>query len=233
MSTKTPGNDDPLALAADLVLSATDAVQRLAQRRAVSVEKARSAALGREARRLAFKYGATSTAATEAAARAEAQRTFTVAAQATAERSQVPVMDVADDRAVVHGRVVDASGRGRPGLVVTAREESEKKGSTQEKTDDGGYFAFQFNVEPAPVKKVILTKDTIPTKDTTVPKEKETTSRVETEKPGGTEPAKAPTAKAILLDVTDGNDVVFRDREPMPLRPGRAVYREIVVKSKK
>ncbi len=105
--------------------------------------------LQHEVRRMEKKLGAEHPRTQGLRARLQANRGQINALAVERERFQVKVPDVAEDGALIHGRVVDEEGRGIAGLMVCLVERSGVPIANMDEpiTDTSGYFAITLDPE--------------------------------------------------------------------------------------
>jgi hypothetical protein len=121
------------------VFPAIDTSRALVADHAASLERAHLQGVQREAARLAFKYGADSNqanAASEAVRNAERRL---AAINLEVERTRASGVEADPKGVVLHGRVLDAQGRGQPKLTV-AIVDPVGKTTARTQTDERGYF---------------------------------------------------------------------------------------------
>jgi hypothetical protein len=97
----------------------------------------------REAARLGAKHGADSAVAANAARHIVEYRAIAVAAQGDIERFSAPQIEAKGDAYVYQGRVVDATGIGVAGRIITALG-ANGQGLVATTTDAGGNFTLTF-----------------------------------------------------------------------------------------
>ncbi len=196
-----PGADGkPIEVAVAAALAVIDRVQRAIAQAGPRIEDVRAKRAEREAARLAHKHGARSPIVLRAKLAVRERVAVAATAIAAAQRARVPLVKAGADETIVHGRVVDERRAGRGDLDVQLKAGDKALATTH--TDADGYFAL-----------------TVPSSAASVVEDR----RVLVAMPGRP-------SGALRVVVLRRDKVVHEDKEPMSVRTGRAMYREITTR---
>jgi hypothetical protein len=188
-------------------LTGADVVRSIGLDHFERLEIAKAGSLARQRRRLVATYGERSDEVKRHDVSSAAHSAQLAATRAEAQRARTPALKVSADEAVIHGRVVDASGIGVAGVVVVAGAARERP-LGRDDTDANGYFRIGLPAVAAVVAA--------PGASGTV-----TLGRA----------AASPPPVAIQLSVLRRNKEIYRGDETFALGAGTAEYREIVLRT--
>jgi hypothetical protein len=154
--TRQPLDAKQLEQETEKLLQGGDSARLAGLQAADTLQTARTATRRREAARVMAKHGRGSEAMKVATARVDVQERVGQVVRAERERTRVAPFTVEQDRAVIHGRVVDAQGSGQRGYTVTAVD-ARGNHLASSRTDACGYFKLDLTsrVEAPPVVLVV------------------------------------------------------------------------------
>jgi len=188
-------------------LTATDVVRSAGLDHFERLEIAKAGSLARQRTRLVAAHGERSDEVKRHDAIIAAHSALLAATRAEAQRARTPPLAVAADKAVIHGRVVDASRIGVAGVVVVAATERDQPVGRDD-TDANGYFRIELPASP--------TRVVAPGSETVTL---------------GRTPAAQPPPAGVRLSVMRGREEAYRGDETIALEARTAEYREIEIRT--
>ena len=235
---------DPTEQAMTATFDLADGAQRLYARDAVRYQTARVAANTRELQRVRTVASKNAAAIAEVEARVAEASDSRDTANLGAARASVEPVEVSPDIAIVHGLVLDKAAHTRAGLAVRAVDRAGRPVAAT-KTDDNGYFRLDLAPDTSQppagggTETRIITDRYAHADADTIRDSAPAPATGAAQHPAGTTGAGGATTGAggaatgggrtapIVLEVADGERVVFRDKQPLTASVGKHRYREI------
>ena len=213
-----PSADDVTKRLGEAVDGADDAV-RLASELGARVEKAKAGGLARERARVARKYGGGSAEAARAESFVRTQRLALEAAVAEVQALHIRVAPLDENTTRVHGRAVDRARAGVAGIEARLRDESGKT-AAKAATDENGYFRLDVKPRAQSSRRRAAGRRIV--------RPPSTTEAAATPEKGAESVAGEAATQAFALVLLRGQHELARE-VVSDVKPGQAVYRELVI----
>lgn len=209
------GQSDPTEQAMLATFDLADGTQRLYASDSVKFATARVAASTRELERLRAVDGKNTAAINERLAMLTDVKHSLDSSKLRAARANVAPVEVSPETAIVRGLVLGKAGEPRRGLTVRAVDRANHP-TASTKTDAHGYFRLDLSAEKS-------TQGT-PGRAHIITEQSDATSAGSS---GGSAASNSDRTPPVLLEVLEGERVVYRDKQPLGAKLGKQRYREI------